>query len=373
MAPALQTPHFASPSPQGVGARLVRRLGGAVRKTIAGGVTLAGALRRPAASQPRIGHPVVRNADVCPACAPEPRARRPHAAPPAPSQPRRPVWLTRLLHRRCRQPAPSGYGQFAADNNAPFTLEEFPGLLPEACAFFNTPLEDLDPEILPRLLGVFAEKIVHLIPPELGITDPQELFSDLWDRLGAPLYGALPGVPADAEQDAPLATPVRPSPAEQIASPHPLPHPPSAVAMVSPDPLPEASSHAPAPAIPNTPLALPHPSPEPSPPAPTGPLAGASFLSPPSPPDAPAAEPPHHAPITAAASETAAHAASMLGPVSRGDTPVLNRGGVLLCRIESACQRHGRFLRRAFFHRSPLRTLPSRHWCYAARASPACG
>jgi hypothetical protein len=354
-----------------------------MRKAIAGGVTLAGALRRPAASQPRIGHAVVRNADVCPARRLEPLARRPHtAAPAAPAQPHRTGWLARF-HRSSPQPAPCSHGQFAADNNAPFTLEEFPGLLPEACAFFNTPLEDLDPEILPCLLAAFAESVAALLPPELGMTDPQELFSDLWDHFGAPLYGPMPDVFTDKQQNAPFAAPVKASPAEQIVSPHKPPQPPSALSMISPDPLTQASPVAPDPltqaspaapaqALPAMPLVSRDPCPESLPPAPAGTLAHTSFIAPPSLADAEAAEQSHHAPITAAAWESAAPAASMPRPVSRGDGSVLPCGHALLDRIASTCHRCRKFFRRALFRRSLLQPLPSRHWCYAARASPCC-
>ena len=167
MAKAFETLHLAS-QPHGVGARLLRRLGGAVRNVIAGGLTLAGAPRRPVASQPGIGHTVVRNAHACPVPGRASRARRPRTAAPArPPQPARPVWLARLLGRRPR-PAPVSASLFPGNRDTPFTPETVPGLGPELCAVLNTPLEDCDPEIVRILLASLAQTIARSMPSEAG-------------------------------------------------------------------------------------------------------------------------------------------------------------------------------------------------------------
>ena len=144
---ALSLPDLPSQPHQGVGARLVRRLGGAVRSAITGGMTLATGRRRPAAPQPDIDHPVARDPDPRPAPAPEHLPGQPRTASPfTPDRSASPGWLARLSGRG-RRPTRFNYA-LLPDGDAPFTPEAFPGLTPEFCTFLNTPLEECDPEML---------------------------------------------------------------------------------------------------------------------------------------------------------------------------------------------------------------------------------
>jgi len=295
-----------------------------VCNAIAGRLAQAGVPSRQAAPQPGIGHPEPRTAAACPlpgrtaAACPSPgcatRARRPGTA--APAQSARPGWLARLLRRR---PAPSTPTPkptpFRGNSNAPFTQEEFPGLSPEACAFFSTPLEDLDPEILHRLLGAVAATIADRMPPELGLADPQALFATLCGRFGAWLGASTP-------EDAPPILP--------------------------PDPPQDPRAHAsPAGASPNPPPNLP---PNTSPIAPRI----ARRIAPP-----PAAPTPGHPQDIATAPQTPPAAATQLQPAS---APVTTR--TLPFQTKPPVRRPRPV------SRAP-RPRPPRHSYYAARASPA--
>jgi len=210
---ALHTPGRAAQSHQGVGARLVRRLGGAVRSAIVSGITLVGALRRPAASQTSRDHAAAQHPETPP---PKrvPLPRRPRAALPAPLP--LPPWLAPLLARRRRRPACPNQG------DAPFTPEAFPQLSPKACAVLNTPLKDCDPKTLELLVSTFTQYINQVMSPEAGIMDPQATLPNLWHRLSTALAdtnldtslpatpGAVPATPADEVPDAPV-TPPHPS------------------------------------------------------------------------------------------------------------------------------------------------------------------
>ena len=342
MITALHTQRL-SPQPRtGVGACLLRRLGGAVRNAIAGSLSLAGALRRPNTSQTRIGHPVDRNADARPASG-HPHA--PHTATPVPP---RPSWLLRLLVRHHR-PAPSANQPFDADSNAPFTPEEFPGLSPEACAFFSTPLEDLDPAILPSLLAAFAEKIADLLPPEAGIADAQELYSTLRDGFAGLLGDTRLGVPTDAQWDAAQAILAETLPDAQVTPAEPSPH----AADVCPNPLA-------APWTPPLAHAIPH---RPLPP-----------VAPAPPREAQATDQPHDAHLAAATeTETSPDAAFLPGSIMYGRAPALNRDHSFSDGTNQAFHRCGRLFRRcrSCFLPGLLRMVHARHWCYAARASPS--
>jgi len=223
---------------QGVGARLVRRLGGAVRTLIVSGITLAGALRRPASSLTagaRTGrdHAAAREPE---ALASTRAPRRLHTALPAPLL--LPHWLAApLLARRHRRPS------FLNQGDKPFTPEAFPQLSPKACAVLNTPLKDCDPKTLELVFSTFTRHISEIMSPESGITDLEAAFPNLWHRLNAALADtkpdtslpaapqAVPAVPADAAPDAPLA------------SPHPPAAPTSPSAKDTPrlSPLPQSS------------------------------------------------------------------------------------------------------------------------------------
>ena len=238
---ALSLPDLPSQPHQGVGARLVRRLGGAVRSAITGGMTLATGRRRPAAPQPDIDHPVARDPDPRPAPAPEHLPGQPRTASPVtPDRSASPGWLARLSGRG-RRPTRFNYA-LLPDGDAPFTPEAFPGLTPEFCTFLNTPLEECDPEMLTLLYAVLAEHIAAVMPAEAGMGDAGEVFSKLWGRLAAAVGDAVPAAgPAVAPPDAPVAAPdplAAASPAEA------LPHMPAEaladVPLMSTASLPEA-------------------------------------------------------------------------------------------------------------------------------------
>ena len=333
MVKTLRTSHPASQSPQGIGARLVRRLGGAVRNALAGGLALAGALRRPSASQSGFGLPEARNAHARPA--PE-RARTPcraRTAPPIPPSQPASAGQGAPCHGR-RPPELSSRPLFPA-GDVPFTPETVPGLGPELCAVLNTPLQDLDPKILRILLASLAQTIAPSMPPAAGMMDAHSIFLSLWSRLAGALDAAAPDAPLPALPDARSISPVEPAP-DGLA--------------VSPNPRMEAIS----PALPD---ALPDSIPE-SPPVPAEPQ--------------PAHAPQHVLLTTGVASERTPVTPSAREPDPRDRYPVLPRpisirysiGTVFRCAIRRflCC---GWFLRRCLPQR-----LPARRLCYPTRASP---
>ena len=203
---------LSSQNPQGGGARLVRRFGSAVRGVIAGGIAIAGRLRRSAAPEPRRNPPAPRD----PAASPAPRRPR---VPPRPraaaavAPPRRPGWLARWFGPRRRQQAAPDRAPPPDRDDAPFTPQAYPGLSPKACALFNTPVEDCDPAILRLLLAVLARHIADRMGPVLG-QDAETLFAALCDRLST--------VPGDAGPDASpadAAVPARATPAAAALDP----------------------------------------------------------------------------------------------------------------------------------------------------------
>jgi len=222
MPTALHITGLPSQSSQGVGARLVRRLGGAVRSVIVRGITLAGTLRRPAAPQTGCHDP---EAQASQASAPTPLrvSCRPRPALPAPLLP--PPLLAHLLAaRRHHRPAATSRPAFLNRGDKPFTPEAFPQLSPKACAVLNTPLKDCDPKTIELLVSALAQHISYVMSPETGITDPAAAFPNLWHRINAALAEtqadtslpatpqAAPATPADAMSDAPVASPHPPAP-----------------------------------------------------------------------------------------------------------------------------------------------------------------
>ena len=225
MPTALHIAGLPSQSHQGVGARLVRRLGGAVRSVIVRGITLAGTLRRPAAPQTGRHHPE----------APDPQApapthlRVPHRPRPAHPFPLLPPPLARLLaaRRHCR-PAATSRPAFLNQGDMPFTPEAFPQLSPKACAVLNTPLKDCDPKTIELLVSALVQHINQVMSPDSGITDPASAFPNLWHRISAALADtqadtslpatprAAPATPADAMPDAPVASPHPPAPPTRL-------------------------------------------------------------------------------------------------------------------------------------------------------------
>ncbi|HUB43687.1 MAG TPA: hypothetical protein VMB73_01760 [Acetobacteraceae bacterium] len=315
----------------GVTTRIVRRLGGAVRNAIAGRLSLAGALRRPTASQTHLGHTLAEDADARPDPGQAPRAPHPRTVPAAPpSHLAKPNHRARRLFRTSRRHrAPATPAPFSPDDNSPFTPENMPGLLPEAAAFFNTPLEDLDPVLLQFSLRAFAEKLVELLPPETGLADADALFADLRARFAGLLDEPAPDT-------APPETP--PTPAD------PMP------------PAQRASSTAPPPPSPLAP-------PEASSPVLLSALPPSSEAQAPHPPNHPAtivaAVPPaalDTAPVSPDRPQSGAHINSFR----------LNTNHHLFHRCRRLLQAC-----RAAFRRFLVPTRALRHWHYAARASPA--
>src|SRR5487761_2421286 len=250
---------------QGAGARILRRFGRAVRSVIAGGITLAGGLRRPAAPQPGRNPPAPR--DLAPPPSPS-RPRRPRAAAPVPPpRPARFGWLARWFGRNRPRPASLARPPFPDSDDTPFTPEAYPGLSAEACAIFNTPVEKCDSDILRLVLAALALHIADAMPPELGMTDAKAVFSSLWGRLGAEPGEARPDAPP---AEAPTPAPATPKDAEPDA--------PGAPKEAEPD----------APDTPDAPLI-----------------------------QAPGPEPAGDAPVAAAAWETTPDAASRTGSVFR--------------------------------------------------------
>jgi len=211
-------------NPQGSSARIFRRLGGAVRGAISGGVALAA--RRPEAVKPNRAPPQPRD----PAAPPAPRrSRLPRAAVPAPTAERR-GWFARWFGSRRSRPAgladpamPPGRGRRRASKDPLFTPKTHPGLSPEACAFFNTPVGECDPEMLQQVLALLAEQIAGAIGPGLGM-DAEALFSHICGRLGvtpgaagADAPSAPPPEATEPAADAAAAEPPAPTPADTPA------------------------------------------------------------------------------------------------------------------------------------------------------------
>jgi hypothetical protein len=126
---------------------------------------------------------------------------------------------------------------FPDSGDAPFTPETCPGLSPESCAIFNTPLEDCDPNMLCAVFSVLAELIVERRPAEAGgRQDVEAVLANLWDRLkiatGEARPGGLPDAAPVTQPDAALAAAADPAPAVPTGAMVGTP-------MVSPDPLSE--------------------------------------------------------------------------------------------------------------------------------------
>jgi len=331
MVTAHETSHLAAQPPKGIGARLLRRFGGAVRNAITGGLALAGALRRPAASQSAIGHAVGRNADACPASGQAPRARRSHAdSPVAAVQSVQRNGVTQLPGRNHTPPAPVSRTLFPSDRNARFTPKTVPGLGPELCAALNTPLENLDPAILRVLLASFAQAMAQSMPSESGMVDAQELYAALWGRLATVLDEASPDA---SRADAPMT------------SMEALPDAP----VAPPDPLTQASPFAPPDSLPNVPLVSPAPSPE----------AEAAVL-------------PHHVEIATVAPPNIPETVALPGPAAQRRRPISARTSfrISILSVFRRCVRLSPgFI--SLVRCGSLQTPPPRHWFYAARASPA--
>ncbi len=248
---ALHTADLPSQSHQGAGARLVRRLGGAVRSAIVSGIGLAGALRRPAVSQPSRDHAAAQHPETsAPRRARVPR--RPSAALPAPLL--LPRWLACLLTRHHRQFASVSHPARLNQGDAPFTPEAFPQLSPKACAVLNTPLKECDPKTLELLFSALAQHISDLMSPESRMTDLEATLPNLWQRLSTALGDTKADTSLPATPDAAPVTATDAVPEAPVLSPHrPARSPPTGptnswekdAPRVSPVPLsgPSASDH----------------------------------------------------------------------------------------------------------------------------------
>jgi len=349
MPTALHIAGLPSQPPQGVGARLVRRLGGAVRSAVVSAITLAGALRRPAV--PKTGrHRTAAQDPQAPALS---RVHVPHrprtpststsAAPrawaakqtKAPAKragegaaPLPPPWLAHLLAaRRQRCPAATSRPACLSQGDIHFTPQAFPQLSAKACAILNTPLKDCDPKTLKLLVSAFTQHVTQVMSPEAGVADRAAAFPNLLHRLNAALADTNTDASLSITPQAAAATPTDAMPDAPIASPQP---PPTA-------PTTQWTNHAPR-------LSL-------------LPLSGP-----------PASDPPAEATIAAAAPQTPPDTAAPCATVRhrsrsfRSDTQSFAR------------QRRRHFRCRPLFPRAVRNRLqclpPSRRLCYAACTGP---
>jgi len=215
---------LSTPTHQGIGARVLRGVGGIVRNVVAGSIALTCGMRRPAAPKPSRNpsapryfsglrnptprdpaprdFPLFGNLAALPSSSRPRAARRPRLA--APVSPVRPGWFARCFPPNRRRPASSNRLESPAFGSAPFTPEAYPGLSPDACAFFNTPVEECDPDTLSVILSALAEHIADRLPTERAL-DARALLSALSGRLGA--------VPGEAGPDVPPAVEPAPAPA----------------------------------------------------------------------------------------------------------------------------------------------------------------
>jgi len=190
----------------GLGARLVRRLGGAVRSVIVRAITLAGTLRRPATKNTSHHHTAAQHPQA-PATSPVPvphplrtpststsSALRAWAAKQTKAPAKRagegaaplpPPTLAHVLARRHRRPAATDRPAYLNQGDKPFTPEACPQFGPKASAVLNTPLQDCDPKSLEPLVSAFTQHINQVMSPAAGTTDPAAAFPNLRHRLNA--------------------------------------------------------------------------------------------------------------------------------------------------------------------------------------------
>ena len=388
---------------------LVRRVGGVVRSAIAGGLAHAGVLRRhQAAPRSEIGHDsMTPEVDGRAVSARESRMRRPRtAAPPPPSESAHPGWLVPWRSRRTMprgrnsRHAPPGPEQYPEPDIACFTPEAFPALTPEACAFLNTPLEECDPDILLFMFSGLTKYLTEL-PEGAEVPDPMELFATLWDRLHHEHGDGPQNALATAESAAaPLAREAALSDAPS-APDVALTDAPAALAMGSTDaPAAQATvstgaltaqtmalTNAPAgqamalPWTPATPdkafsdaaMIASHPLTDVPSLLLTQPLRSAPLVLPAAPSEPQAPQLRRHVAITAARWETTAGSVPLNPPALRGCCAAFDRDHSVLDRDIAIYHRCIRPLpcRRWLFIDTLLQRPSSRHWCYAARASPA--
>ena len=215
---AVTTAGLSSQNPEGGGAGFFRRIGGALRSAMTGGI----ALKRPR----RVSKPQATQIPSVPPDPASPSPPKPARMPrgpsvPEPRPPSRHGWLSRWFGRRPSQCAPRTRAPAQAEDDAPLPWENHPRLTPELRDFFNTPVAQCDPLMLRIVLSVIARQIAARMPAESG-GDAQALFAQMWARLAPALEtharaGEAPSLPAaDAAPDAP---PVQESQAADAPTP----------------------------------------------------------------------------------------------------------------------------------------------------------
>ena len=221
---------------RGGGARFFRRLGGAVRGAIAGGIEIVSGHRRPAAAKPSRTPRKPRDP-----AAPS-RPRRPHQPrTTAPDQPaKRRGWFARWFGPSQRQAEQAAPVQADAPTRQPrparkkdklFSPETHPGLTQEDCDFLNTPLGQCDPEKLRVLADALSQQIAAVMGPGLGM-DADALFSTFCERLFISQGAAAPDAPP-SEEPSPAPDTARAAAPDAPADP---PCPPSRTTGPVPDP-----------------------------------------------------------------------------------------------------------------------------------------
>jgi hypothetical protein len=159
---------------QGFGARVaggISRFGAALRSVVAGG------LRRPQSGPDSRTGPATRTV----LDADSPLAAKPVRAPRRSGRPRK-GGLARLFGRRPMAAVPE---QSCELPDFDLSEEACPGLSPEARAFFNTPLEECDPEVLGVVLEALAGLIAGSMTPREGMRDMRDVFLALSSRMEA--------------------------------------------------------------------------------------------------------------------------------------------------------------------------------------------
>ena len=210
-----RTASLATQTPQGVGARVVRRFG---QWGARWGTALHNAAGRLRPWKPAPRARIARDADGPPAPIP---AHTPPQSPATASVPApRPDMLRWLAGVSFGTRAAAGARSHHKRHDGPLTLEEFPGIAPEALAFFNTPMDESDPELLQCVLEGFAELIEPFLSGRGRAPNAQDVFRALSNRLAA--------ARAKAADAAPATPPVQPEP------PPVQPEPPRGQAEQSP-------------------------------------------------------------------------------------------------------------------------------------------
>ena len=226
--------------PQGVGARVVRRFSewrAALHNAVARRLRLRQLPRARVAS----------DADNPPALVPERTPRRPRATPSVPPPcPDLLGWLARLS---ARSRMAAGARQRRERRSGPLTLEEFPGIAPEALAFFNTPMDECDPELLHSVFETFAELIEPAMSGRSRAPDVQDVFRTLSSRLAA-VRAEAPEAAAATPPESPASADVSPASPGMSFDPRPETSPePAKAAMIAATNPQETTSD-----LPHTPL-----------------------------------------------------------------------------------------------------------------------